>query len=76
MTRFAVHFQIVMDCTEYIEGDSLYEVYDRVTKQGELEQIPHDLIDEVEYMGYKVSSVNRLDKNGATTDWIGTDKEK
>ena len=76
MTKFAVHFQIVMDCTEYVEGDSLYEVYDRGTKQGEWEQIPHDLIDEVEYMGYKVWSVNRLDKNGATTDWIGTDKEK
>ena len=76
MTRFAVHFQIVMDCTEYIEGDSLYEVYDRVTKQGELEQIPHDLIDEVEFKEYRVWSVGRLDDNGVTVDWIGTDREK
>jgi len=44
---YSVHFQIVMDCTEYIKGDSLVEVYNRVTKDGELEQIPHDLIDEV-----------------------------
>ena len=76
MTRFAVHFQIVMDCTEYIEGDSLYEVYDRVTKQGELEQIPHDLIDEVEFKEYRVWSVGRLDDSGVTVDWIGTDREK
>ena len=74
MTKFAVHFQIVMDCTEYLEGDSLYEVYDRVTKTGELEQIPHDMIDEVEFMQYKVWSVGRND--GDTTEWIGTDKEK
>ena len=74
MTKFAVHFQIVMDCTEYIEGDSLYEVYDRVTKKGELEQIPHDMIDEVEFMQYKVWSVGRND--GDTTEWTGTDKEK
>jgi len=65
-----------MDCTEYIEGDSLYEVYDRVTKQGELEQIPHDLIDEVEFKEYRVWSVGRLDDSGVTVDWIGTDKEK
>ena len=65
-----------MDCTEYIEGDSLYEVYDRVTKQGELEQIPHDLIDEVEFKEYRVWSVGRLDDNGVTVDWIGTDREK
>ena len=76
MTRFSVHFQVVMDCTEYIEGDSLYEVYDRVTKQGELEQIPHDLIDEVEFKEYRVWSVGRLDDNGVTVDWIGTDSEK
>ena len=76
MTRFSVHFQVVMDCTEYIEGDSLYEVYDRVTKQGELEQIPHDLIDEVEFKEYRVWSVGRLDDSGVTVDWIGTDKEK
>ena len=76
MTRFSVHFQVVMDCTEYIEGDSLYEVYDRVTKQGELEQIPHDLIDEVEFKEYRVWSVGRLDDNGVTGDWIGTDREK
>lgn len=76
MTRFSVHFQVVMDCTEYIEGDSLYEVYDRVTKQGELEQIPHDLIDEVEFKEYRVWSVGRLDDNGVTVDWIGTDREK
>ena len=76
MTRFSVHFQVVMDCTEYIEGDSLYEVYDRVTKQGELEQIPHDLIDEVEFKEYKVWSVGRLDDSGVTVDWIGTDREK
>ena len=74
MTKFSVHFQIVMDCTEYIEGDSLYEVYDRVTKQGELEQIPHDLIDEVEFMQYNVWSVGRSE--GGITEWIGTDKEK
>ena len=76
MTRFSVHFQVVMDCTEYIEGDSLYEVYDRVTKQGELEQIPHDLIDEVEFKEYRVWSVGRLDDSGVTVDWIGTDREK
>ena len=76
MTRFSVHFQVVMDCTEYIEGDSLYEVYDRVTKQGELEQIPHDLIDEVEFKEYKVWSVGKLDDSGVTVDWIGTDREK
>ena len=74
MTKFSVHFQIVMDCTEYVEGDSLYEVYDRVTKQGELEQIPHDLIDEVESMQYKVWSVGR--NEGDIREWIGTDKEK
>ena len=76
MTRFSVHFQVVMDCTEYIEGDSLYEVYDRVTKQGELELIPHDLIDEVEFKEYRVWSVGRLDDSGVTVDWIGTDREK
>ena len=76
MTRFAVHFQIVMDCTEYIEGDSMVEVYERVTKLGELEQIPHDLIDEVEFKEYRVWSVGRLDDNGVTVDWIGTDREK
>ena len=76
MTRFSVHFQVVMDCTEYIEGDSLYEVYDRVTKQGELEQIPHDLIDEVEFKEYRVWSVGRLDDSGVTVEWIGTDREK
>ena len=74
MTKFSVHFQIVMDCTEYVEGDSLYEVYDRVTKQGELEQIPLDQIDEVESMQYKVWSVAR--SMGDITEWIGTDKEK
>ncbi len=73
MTSFRVHFQIVMDCTEYIEGDDLYEVYDRVTS-GELEQIPHDQIDEVKSMQYKVWSVAR--SMGDTTEWIGTDKEK
>ncbi len=76
MTRFAVHFQIVMDCTEYIEGDSMVEVYERVTKLGELEQIPHDLIDEVEFKEYKVWSVNKLNEDGGTIDWIGTDREK
>ena len=76
MTRFAVHFQIVMDCTEYIEGDSMVEVYERVTKLGELEQIPHDLIDEVELKEYRVWSVGRLDDSGGTVDWIGTDREK
>ena len=76
MTRFAVHFQIVMDCTEYIEGDSMVEVYERVTKLGELEQIPHDLIDEVELKEYRVWSVGRLDDSGVTVDWIGTDREK
>ncbi len=76
MTRFAVHFQIVMDCTEYIEGDSMVEVYERVTKLGELEQIPHDLIDEVEFKEYRVWSVGRLDDSGVTVDWIGTDREK
>ena len=46
MTKmYSVHFQIVMDCTEYIKVDSLVEVYNRVTKDGELEQIPHDMID-------------------------------
>ena len=76
MTRFSVHFQIVMDCTEYIEGDSMVEVYERVTKQGELEQIPYDLIDEVEFKEYKVWSVNKLNEGGGTIDWIGTDREK
>ena len=76
MTRFAVHFQIVMDCTEYIEGDSMVEVYERVTKLGELEEIPHDLIDEVEFKEYRVWSVGRLDDSGVTVDWIGTDREK
>ncbi len=76
MTRFAVHFQIVMDCIEYIEGDSMVEVYERVTKLGELEQIPHDLIDEVEFKEYRVWSVNKLNEDGGTIDWIGTDREK
>ena len=35
MSRFSVHYQIVMDCTEYLEGDNMYEVYDRVNN-GEL----------------------------------------
>ena len=74
MTVYSVHFQIVMDCTEYIEGDSLYDVYDRVTEHGELEQIPLDQIDEVESMQYKVWSVGR--NEGDITEWIGTDKEK
>ena len=74
MTVYSVHFQIVMDCTEYIEGDNLYEVYDRVTEHGELEQIPLDQIDEVESMQYKVWSVGR--NEGDITEWIGTDKEK
>ena len=73
MTRYSVHFQIVMDCTEYIEGDGLYEVYDRVTNKGELEQIPHDMIDEVEFMQYKVWSVSSTEDS---TQWLGTDKEK
>ena len=76
MTRFAVHFQIVMDCTEYIEGDSMVEVYERVTKLGELEQIPHDMIDEVTHMSYKVWSVNKLNEDGGTIDWLGTEREK
>ena len=76
MNRFAVHFQIGIDCTEYIEGDSMVEVYERVTKLGELEQIPHDLIDEVEFKEYRVWSVGRLDDSGVTVDWIGTDREK
>jgi len=76
LTRFAVHFQIVMDCIEYIEGDSMVEVYERVTKLGELEQIPHDLIDEVEFKEYRVWSVNKLNEDGGTIDWIGTDREK
>ena len=76
MTKmYSVHFQIVMDCTEYIEGDSLYEVYDRVTKKGELEQIPHDMIDEVEFMQYKVWSVGRM-SDGILEEWIGTEREK
>ena len=54
----------------------MYEVYERVTKQGEWEQIPHDLIDEVEFKEYRVWSVGRLDDNGVTVDWIGTDREK
>ena len=73
MTKFAVHFQIVMDCTEYIKGDSLVEVYNRVTKDGELEQIPHDMIDEVESMQYKVWSVNSTEDR---TQWLGTEREK
>ena len=73
MTKFAVHFQIVMDCIEYVEGDSLVEVYDRVTKQGELEQIPYDLIDEVELKEYKVWSVSSTEDN---TQWLGTEREK
>ena len=77
MTKmYSVHFQIVMDCTEYIKGDSLVEVYNRVTKDGELEQIPHDLIDEVEFMEYKVWSVNKLNEGGGTIDWLGTEREK
>lgn len=74
MTKFSVHFQVVMDCTEYIEGDDLYDVYDRVTEQGELEQIPLDQIAEVEFMQYKVWSVGRNEYG--ITEWIGTDKEK
>ena len=73
MPKFAVHFQIVMDCIEYVEGDSLVEVYDRVTKQGELEQIPYDLIDEVELKEYKVWSVSSTEDN---TQWLGTEREK
>ncbi len=70
---YSVHFQIVMDCTEYIKGDSLVEVYNRVTKDGELEQIPHDMIDEVESMQYKVWSVNSTEDS---TQWLGTEREK
>ena len=70
---YSVHFQIVMDCTEYIKGDSLVEVYNRVTKDGELEQIPHDMIDEVESMQYKVWSVNSTEDS---TQWLGTAREK
>lgn len=74
MTKmYSVHFQIVMDCTEYIKGDSLVEVYNRVTKDGELEQIPHDMIDEVESMQYKVWSVNSTEDS---TQWLGTEREK
>tara|TARA_R100000808_G_C2152345_1_gene161729 strand:- start:2656 stop:2844 length:189 start_codon:yes stop_codon:yes gene_type:complete len=62
-----------MDCTEYIKGDSLVEVYNRVTKDGELEQIPHDMIDEVESMQYKVWSVNSTEDS---TQWLGTEREK
>ena len=77
MTKmYSVHFQIVMDCTEYIKGDSLVEVYNRVTKDGELEQIPHDMIDEVTHMDYKVWSVNKLNEDGGTIDMIGTESEK
>jgi hypothetical protein len=73
MNKYSVHFQIVMDCTEYVEGNSLVEVYDRVTKGGELEQIPHDMIDEVEFMQYKVWSVGSTEDS---TQWLGTDREK
>ena len=77
MTKmYSVHFQIVMDCTEYIKGDSLVEVYNRVTKDGELEQIPQDMIDEVTHMSYKVWSVNKLNESGGTIDMIGTEREK
>ena len=69
MTRFSVHFQIVMDCTEYLEGDNMYEVYDRVNS-GEVEQIPHDIIAEVGSMEYKVWSVNRLSDNGAVVGYL------
>ena len=69
MTRFSVHYQIVMDCTEYLEGDNMYEVYDRVNN-GELEQIPLDIIAEVGSMEYKVWSVNRLSDNGAVVGYL------
>ena len=70
MTRFSVHFQIVMDCTEYLEGDNMYEVYERVGNKGELEQIPLDIIAEVGSMKYKVWSVNRLSDNGAVVGYL------
>ena len=76
MTKFAVHFQIVMDCTQYFEGGTMYEVYDNVTNNGELQLIPPDMIDEVTYTDYKVWSVNKLNEDGATIDWIGTEREK
>ena len=63
MGRFKVHFKAVADCIEYVEGENLYEVYNRVTN-GELEQIPLDDIAEVEYSEYRVYSVSMLDNNG------------
>ena len=69
MTRFSVHYQIVMDCTEYLEGDNMYEVYDRASN-GELEQLPLDIIAEVGAMEYKIWSVNRLSDNGAVVGYL------
>lgn len=77
MGRFKVHFKVVMDCTEYVEGDNLYEVYSRVTN-GELEQIPLDQITKIEYLEYQVHSVGMLDNNGVQIPYayLGLDKEK
>jgi|TARA_R100000008_G_C3543047_1_gene145903 hypothetical protein len=54
----------------------MYEVYDSVNNNGELQLIPPDMIDEVTYTDYKVWSVNKLNEDGATIDWIGTEREK
>ena len=61
MTKFSVHFQIIMDCTEYVEGDSLYEVYDRE------QQLEHTLF------YYANAIINANDDGDYDDAWIHVD---